>query len=151
MKKILFVFFVVSLFAAGLSAQTTNVTGTVKDVNGVPYAGATMKAQLVLAGSAVNGQPTVTVTGTQACASSGFGSSPCKVPFQGTNGPITLDPTGSFTLALQDNALVTPASTQWLFSVTTTGAPPPLGTGPQACTATLTITGAAQSVSANFS
>lgn len=133
-------------------AQVTVVTGTVKDTNGVPYAGASIKAQLVLAGAAVNGQPTVTVTGVQACRSSGFGSSPCQVPFQGTTGPFTLDSTGSFSQSLQDNALVTPASTQWLFSVTISpGVPPPLGTGPQACSATLTITGATQSITSNFS
>lgn len=151
MKKLILLFLASLCFAPLSWTQTTVVPGTVKDVNGVPYAGATMKAQLVLAGSAVNGQPTVTVTGVQACRSSGFGSSPCQVPFQGTNGPITLDQTGSFTLALQDNALVTPVSTQWLFSITTNGAPPPLGTGPQACSATVTITGAAQSVSGSFS
>lgn len=143
--------FILFAFAVPLAAQTTSVTGTVKDTNGLPYAGASVKAQLVLAGSAVNGQPTVTVTGVQACRSSGFGSSPCQVPFQGTVGPITLDTTGSFILSLQDNALVTPAGTQWLFSATISpGIPPPLGTGPQACSATLTITGASQSVSSSL-
>jgi len=133
-------------------AQVTVVTGTVKDTNGVPYAGASIKAQLVLAGAAVNGQPTVTVTGVQACRSSGFGSSPCQVPFQGTTGPFTLDSTGSFSQSLQDNALVTPASTQWLFSVTISpGVVPPAGTGPQSCSATLTISGVAQSVTSAFS
>lgn len=137
---------------ASAVAQTTLVTGTVKDTNGVPYASASIKAQLVLAGASVTGQPTVTVTGVQACRSSGFGSSPCQVPFQGTAGPFTLDSAGSFSQTLQDNALVTPAGTQWLFSVTISpGVPPPLGTGPQACSATITITGASQSVTSNFS
>jgi hypothetical protein len=84
------------------------------------------------------------------CVSAGKGSAPCQIPFQGTMGPITLDPTGSFSLVLQDNTQVTPASTQWLFSVTSQGSPPPLGTGPQACTATITISGASQSISSNF-
>lgn len=144
--------FILLAFAVPAGAQTTSVTGTVKDTNGLPYAGATLKAQLVLAGAGVNGQPTVTVTGVQACRSSGFGSSPCQVPFQGTVGPITLDTNGSFSLSLQDNALVTPAGTQWLLSATISpGVPPPLGTGPQACSATITITGASQSVSTNMS
>jgi hypothetical protein len=151
MRKLFLAIAAILSMAATAAAQTTLVTGTVKDLNGVAYAGGTIKAQLVLAGAGVNGTPTVTVTGVQACASSGFGSSPCQVPFSGTDGPVNLDSTGSFSMALQSNNLVTPSGTQWLFSVTSQGAPPPLGTGPQACTATITITGAAQSVSSNFS
>jgi len=132
------------------TAQTTAVTGTVKDSNGIVYAGATLKAQLVLAGAGVNGQPTVTVNNAQQCASAGQGSAPCQVPFQGTVGPVSLNPSGNFALNLQDNTLITPAATQWLFSVTTPGLSPPVGTGPQACTATLTISGASQSISASF-
>lgn len=133
-------------------AQVTSVTGTIVDPSGLPYAGGTLKAQLVLAGAGVNGTPVVTVSNAQQCAASGFGSAPCRVPFQGTVGPVTLDPTGSFSLSLQDNALVTPAATQWLFSVTISpGIPPPSGFGPQSCSATITITGAAQSVTSSFS
>lgn len=145
-------FLAASFFLASSSfAQTTIVTGTVKDPNGVPYSGASIKAQLVLAGASVTGQPTVTVTDVQACRSSGFGSSPCQVPFQGTKGPFTLDSTGSFSQTLQDNALVTPAGTQWLFTITMSpGIPPPLGTGPQSFAVAVTITGASQSISSQF-
>lgn len=135
-------------------AQSTTVTGQVKDANGIPYAGAQIKAQLVLAGAGVTGQATVTVNNTQQCRSAGQGSAPCQVPFQGTSGPITLDsggniPAGGWTL--QDNSQVTPAGTQWLITVSQTpGVPPPLGTGPQTCSATLTITGASQSIGASF-
>ena len=132
-------------------AQSTQVTGTVKDVNGIPYAGGQIKAQLVLNGAGVTGQPVVTVNNTQQCISAGQGSAPCKVGFNGTQGPLALDPTGSFSISLQDNSLVTPSGTQWLFTVTSTGVPPPLGTGPQTCSATVTITGASQSVSPSFS
>ncbi len=141
------------LFFAPLGfAQFTNVTGTVVDPNNFPYIGATLKAQLVLAGAGVNGQPTVTVTGVQACRSSGFGSSPCQVPIQGTIGPVTLDAGGSFSLSLADNALVTPAATQWLFTVTIApGESPPVGFGPRSFFSTITITGANQSVSVTLS
>lgn len=140
------------LFAAlPAFAQTTVVSGTVKDANGIPYVGAQIRAQLVLAGAGVSGQPVVTVNDAQQCRSSGFGSAPCKVPFTATVGPVGLDSTASFTLSLQDNSLVTPASTQWKIDVNTIGAPPPLGTGPQTCSATVTITGASQSLTSTFS
>lgn len=142
-----------SLFFAALPAlaQVTAVTGTVTDSNAVPYAGGTIKAQLVLAGPGATGQATVTVNNAQQCRSAGQGSAPCQVPFQGTVGPVALDNTGSFSLSLQDNALVNFVGSQWLLSVTNPGAPPPLGTGPQSCSATLTITGASQSVTSSFS
>ena len=131
-------------------AQSTTVSGTVKDANGIPYAGALMKAQLVTtAGSPVSGQPTVTVNSQAQCVSAGMGSAPCQMPFQGTVGQFGLDNTGSFTVNLQDNTQVTPAATQWLFTVNSTGAPPPLGTGPQVCTQQVTISGATQTL--NFS
>lgn len=133
-------------------AQTTTVTGTLTDPAGLVYAGATLKAQLVLAGAGVTGQATVTVNNAQQCRSAGQGSAPCQVPFQGTQGPVTLDSTGSFSVTLQDNSLVTPGGTQWLFSVTIApGIPPPAGFGPQSCFATVSITGASQSISGSFS
>jgi hypothetical protein len=138
--------------AVPAAAQTTVVTGTVTDPNGLAYAGATVKAQLVLAGAGVTGQPTVTINNAQQCRAAGQGSAPCQVPFPGSVGPWTLDSAGSFTQNLQDNAQVTPAGTQWLFSVTISpGVLPPAGTGPQAFSATITITGASQSVSAALS
>jgi len=133
-------------------AQTTQVTGQVKDVNGIPYAGASMRAGLVFAGTPVS-NPTVTISTLSQCRANGFGSAPCQVPFNPSNGPFTLDGTGNIPgggITLQDNALVTPAGTQWAFSVSTPGAPPPLGTGPQTCSSTLTVTGASQSVSPSF-
>jgi hypothetical protein len=119
--------------SAPASAQFTIVTGTVKDVNGVAYAGGTISASLVLPGNC-----TATING---------------VSFTGSMSPIGLDSTGSFTARLGDNNVINcggTGTTQWKFLVNNTGAPPPLGTGPQTCTATLTITGASQSVSASF-
>ena len=147
-RKTLLLLFLISPAAY---AQTTQVSATIADSGGIPYAGATLKAQLVLNGAGVTGQPVVTVSNQQQCISGGQGSAPCKMPFQGTVGPVTLDNSGSFTLSLQDNALVTPSSTQWLFSVTTTGVSVPAGFGPQACSATVTITGASQSITSSFS
>ncbi|MGH8863093.1 MAG: hypothetical protein ACREVZ_00350 [Burkholderiales bacterium] len=128
------------------------MSATVTDPNGIPYANGTVKAQLVLAGAGVTGQPTVTNSNAQQCASAGKGSAPCQIEFPGTVGPFLMDQNGSFTVALQDNALVTPASTQWLFTVgITPGIPPPGGTGPRSFTVTLTITGASQDISTQLS
>jgi len=124
--------FLLSIFYFPVSAlaQFTIVTGTVTDVNGVPYVGGTISASLVTPGGT---SPTL----------NGLG-------FTGSMSPIGLDATGSFTARLADNNVILPSGTQWKFLVNHTGAPPPLGTGPQTCTATLTITGASQSVSASF-
>lgn len=153
-KSRYFVIILSSLFfASSAAAQLTTVSGTVTDPNNIPYAGGQLKVQLVAAaGGAVTGQPTVTVSNQAQCVSGGFGSSPCQVPFQGTVGSFQLSPTGTFTVNLQDNTLVTPAGTQWLFTVTIApGVPPPLGFGPQTCIAQLTISGPTQSVSAAVS
>jgi hypothetical protein len=134
-------------------AQSTQVTGVVKDANGVPYAGAQMRAGLVFAGAPVS-NPTVTISTLSQCRANGFGSAPCQVPFTPSNGPFNLDSGGNIPgggITLQDNTQVTPAGTTWQFTVNTPGNPPPLGTGPQTCTATLTISGASQSVSGSFS
>jgi hypothetical protein len=148
--------FLLSFFCPFLAfAQYTTVTGTVTDVNGLAYASGQMKAQLVLNGSAVTGQPTVTINNLTQCNAGGFGSAPCKIPFPGTIGPFALDGNGNMPLGgvqFQDNNQVTPAGTQWLFTVNETpGIPPPGGTGPQTCTATITITGATQNVTAPLS
>lgn len=132
------------------SAQVTNVSATIVDPNGIPYANGRVKAQLVLAGAGVTGQPTVTVSNTQQCISAGKGSAPCQIEFPGTVGPFPLDATGSFTVALQDDVLVTPVGTTWLFSVSNPGADPPVGFGPVSFSLALTITGASQSISSQL-
>jgi hypothetical protein len=151
MRKFFCLFFFLVL-GFQVHAQTTSVSGTVKDGSGIAYANATLKAQLVFTGGIpVSGQPTVTVSNAAQCAAGGWGSSPCQVPFQGTASG-SLSSTGSFSgLALQDNTLVTPAATQWLFTFSEIGTPPPVGTGPQTCSGQLTISGASQSISASFS
>jgi len=155
MKRFLLLCVLSALSAGSLFAQVTTVTGQVLDVNGIPYAGAQVKAQLVTtAGSPVTGQPTVTNNSAASCKQAGFGSAPCQIPFQGTFGPTTLDSAGKIPaggIQLQDNSQVTPASTQWLFTVNEIGNPLPLGTGPQTCSAQITISGGSQSVSSSFS
>jgi hypothetical protein len=116
-----------------VAAQFTIVTGTVKDVNGLAYAGAnsTISASLVVPGGT---SPTLNGVG-----------------FTGVMFPIGLDSTGSFTARLADNNVILPSGTQWQFQVNTNGVPQPVGTGPQTCIAIVTITGAAQSVSSSLS
>ncbi len=154
MKNFLRLFGVFFLCVLPVAAQTTQVTGTVTDASGLPYSGASMKVGLVFAGTPVS-NPTVTINTLSQCKANGFGSAPCQVPFAPTNGPFTLDSSGNIPsggITLQDNTQVTPRDTQWQFSVSIApGVPPPSGTGPQSCSATLTISGASQSVTTNFS
>jgi len=136
------VLFLALLCAAQIAeAQTATVTITATDVNGISYTGATVKAQLVLtSGTPVSGQPTMTVSSQAQCVSGGFGSAPCQMPFPGTVGPTGPLTAAGIPMTLQFNSGVTPASTQWLVTVNSTGTPPPLGTGPQVCTLQTTIT-----------
>jgi len=138
-KKLLALGF--SLFAAAVaSAQTpTVVTGTVKDTNGVAYSFAKVSAQLI----PTTASPTVIVNGI-----------PTAI---GGQQNANADVNGTFSMNLFCNtssggcSVISPSGTQWQITVNVNGAPPPLGTGPQACSATLTITGASQSVSSSFS
>jgi hypothetical protein len=136
MKKILLAFLLLALGAIPASAQVmSNVIGTVIDPNGLPWAGGTVKAQLLLAGAGLTGQPTGTQGNPALCASGGFGSAPCQVPIMGTVGPVTIKPDGSFLIALPQNNFITPAGTQWVLTYNQSpGVPPPLGTGPQTFT-----------------
>jgi len=130
-KLILFVLVLASalLLAPQARAQFTSVTGTVVDPNGIPYAGGSVSATLTPG------------------SSSGFRLS--GQPYSGQVGPATLDATGTFTLNMGSNALITPASTQWKFTVNSNpgGIPLPLGTGAQTFVVTLTISGASQNIS----
>jgi len=114
-----------------MMAQFTIVSGTVRDVNGIPYSGGSITAQIVL--SPGGGTPTLNGNNFTAFMS-----------------PIALDSTGSFIARLADNNVILPSGTKWNFIANDYSAPP-LGTGPQICSATLTITGASQSISSSFS
>jgi hypothetical protein len=135
-------------------AQATTVTGQVKDVNGVPYAGARFTLDLVNAnGFTLTAPATITQASNAICQAAGLGPAPCQQPFPMNLGPFTLDAGGNVPgggITAQDNTLVTPAGTLWVLTALSLGNPPPLGTGPQACTATITISGGSQSISTNF-
>ena len=165
----LFFLLLVSLAAPYARAQqyTTTVTSTVVDENGIPYHPGSVKAQLVASsGAPVTGQPTVTDTSQAECTAAGLGTAPCQMPFAGTVGPMQFGSTsgpyvhqtvpsasavGFFTLILQDNSHVSPAGTQWLFTICQIQQtpPPPLGPSGNVCFSVgpLTITGASQDIS----
>lgn len=140
MRRLAFLFL---LCAVPAFAQRTIVSGTVNDSTGLAYSGASLTANLV----APVGSSGAYLNGAQ---------------IAGSVGPVQLDSTGSFLLNLPDNTLVQCANaqgqivtcvpqTQWSFSVTLSpGVAPPLGTGPQTCKATLTISGTSQTVTSSF-
>jgi len=136
MKKLLLL--VLGLPFPLFAQSPTIVTGTVKDLNGLPYSNATVSAQLVPSTSS----PTITVGGVQQV-----------IVGQVQTGT---DPSGNFNFSLFCNTaaggctVISPGGTQWQFTVSTPGVQPPIGTGPQACTATVTISGASQSLSGSF-
>ena len=120
----------------------TLVTGTVTDPNGTPYAGAQLVISLVSPGG-----PSPTYT-------------PCNNPSAGCQiqnpSPVTLTSTGAIPgggINIWANASILPAATTYTFKVVLSpGVPLPLGTGPQICTVSgLTIAGASQSITTNFS
>jgi len=118
--------------ACSAIAQTTVVTGTVVDPSGIPYAGGTILPQLV-----VPGGPTPTLNGNV---------------FTPSTSPATLDSNGKFSLTLQDNTQVSPASTQWKFTVCSGPGTiyPAEGKGSVCFSSTLTISGASQDISSTL-
>jgi hypothetical protein len=146
---------VLALLLLAGSAQATTVTGQVKDVNGISYANARLTLTLVNAnGFTLTAPATITQASSAICQAAGLGPAPCQQPFPMNLGPFTLDAGGNVPgggITATDNTLATPAGTLWVITALTLGSPPPLGTGPQACTATITISGGSQSISANFS
>jgi hypothetical protein len=138
MRGLVFLFSIF-LFPFSAFAQTpTVVTGTITDPNGLPYSFANISAQLVPSTASptvlVNGQPSVI-----------FG-------FR----PTTTDANGNFSMSLFCNSagggcsVISPGGSQWQFTVSTNGIQPPIGTGPQAFSVTLTITGVSQNISTNL-
>jgi hypothetical protein len=128
MKRALLVF--VILFSSAAWAQFTTVTGTVIDPNGIPYAGGTITAQLV-------------ITGTTPTLNGGSFS---------MTGAAGLNPAGKFTMRLADSNVMVP-NLQWSFTVCSgTGTIQPAGgTGPQCFTpAPITITSGSQDISAQL-
>ena len=120
------------LVPSARSQTQTNVTATVKDSNGIPYAGGTYSIQLIPTGTnpSVNGQ--------------GIGGA-----FNGS-----LDANGSFNVSLWPNGSITPGGTTWQFTICSNpgGIAPPLGTGTQCTPPTvITISGTSQNLSTTLS
>lgn len=133
---------VVALPFAAAAQNSTTVTGTITDPNGLPYSFATISAQL---------QPSSSVTPTIPPPCNGQLSTPCSVaPFT----QATADVNGTFSMNLASNAVLTPAGSQWTFTVSETGVPPPAGFGSRQFTFTSTgtlISGATVSISTQLS
>jgi hypothetical protein len=136
------------LIALPIHAQQTVVTATVKDPNGIPYAGGTVQEDLQISG----GPATVTINNQQQCSAASAGTAPCQIPINGHVNATPLDPTGTFQITLYSNTSITPASSTWLFTINISpGIPLPLGTGPQQFQVAVTVTGATQNISATLS
>jgi hypothetical protein len=115
------------------NAQTTIVSGTVLDPQGIPYAKGNIRAQLISPGG-----PSPKFNGAT------FNTAP---------GPVGLNNAGTFSIVLPRNGSITPAATKWKFTVCgpSPGNPAPLGTGtPCFSIAPVTIAGATQDISAQL-
>lgn len=120
---------------AALGQTPTAVTGQIKDVNGLAYSFAKVSASL-------NG-----------CAPAGctviVGGIPVQI--QGQQNANT-DVNGNFAMNLFCNtagggcSVISPSGTTWTFTINENGTPPPVGTGPQTCSTTPSISGASQIV-----
>lgn len=130
---ILGIFLASCLLPRASNAQTqTAVSATITDPSGIPYANGTFSIQLIPTGNA----PSV-------------GGAAINGAFNGS-----LSATGSFSISLWPNASITPASTQWQFTICSNsgGIQPPLGTGTQCTPPTaITISGTAQVLSTTLS
>lgn len=134
MRRLLFALALILTAAAPALAQTkTLITGTVIGSDGVPWTGAQLSGVLNSPGG-----PSPSFT-------------PCNNPVAGCQiqqpvPPTVLGPGGTIQgLSLYSNVLILPAGTTYTFTVSTTGVPPPAGTGPQSCTLSgVTVVGPSQ-------
>lgn len=131
-RRLLFCLAALAFPACAFGQNFTTVTATVTDPNGIPYAGGSMSAICTPGSSSgyrLNGQPYA-----------------CQI------GNVTLDSTGTFTANFGSNTAITPSGTQWAITVRSNpgGIAPPLGTGGQTFTITITISGATQNISSNL-
>lgn len=133
MRKLFLLLGLLAALAIPALPQTqTVVTGTVTDPNGIPYANGTMKATIQ---PVPPGSPCVVINGN------------CQ-PIQGTVGPISMNSSGFFSTNLWANSLIQPSGSQWSIQICISpGVAPPLGTGPQCFSVTITISGSSQDLS----
>jgi hypothetical protein len=135
MKKKFLLSFALSLFGWFLpeAAAQTTVTGTVLDPSGVPYASATVNVTLVAPSGGAS--PVVTSSG-----------APVVMPL-----PATTSASGTFSIVLLANSLITPSSTTYTVRVCSPVLPPPLGSGNSCVTISgVTISGSSQDLSTTF-
>jgi hypothetical protein len=118
-----------------LAAAQTAVSGTVRDINGVPFFGGTVLPQFVN----VSGGASPTVSGSP------------LVP--GTT-PVIIDSTGKFNVSVFPNTSISPSSTHWQFLICSapgTSYPDPGSLGSQCfTTGQITITGSTQDITGNI-
>ena len=118
-----------ALSMPSFAQSTTTVSATIVDPKGLPLSFCQVTAQLIPSSSV---SPTLN-----------------GLPFS-TFLPSGCDVTGTFSMNLASNAVISPASSQWQFTVNTYGVPAPFGTGPQSAVVTLTISGSSQNISTNL-
>lgn len=111
-KIILFALVAMFLPLAAAAQEKVNVIGTVMDPHGTLYAGGTISARLVPPGG-----PSPTVNG---------------LPINGFSGNYPMGdavsaPGGVFSMSIYGNDVITPANTQWVFTVCNPGSLPPVG------------------------
>lgn len=130
MKNKLFLIASLAIFFMGPSFANaqgiTTVTATIVDPNGIPWAGATVQAQLLPTG----------ITPTLPPPCNGQNVTRCTVSAYLV---ATVSALGTFSMNLADNGVLTPGGTTWQFTLSTPGAGAPLGTGPQLFTVTTAI------------
>lgn len=133
MKRIAFLFILAAIAAGSAHAQNTNVTGTIVDPNGLPYSFAQVSIRLL---------------------PPGVSSPVCGGPNGGgvSDQQVTTNAAGTFNVAVCPNASIVPSSpaTTWSFTISEAGMPPPLGTGPQSFSVSITISGSSQDVSSQI-
>lgn len=116
-------------------ANPTIVSGVIVDPGSIPYYPATVTATLTPTtvnptanGRAINPNPGLNMT---------------------VVAPTNTD--GSFTMSLFGNAAILPGGTQWLFTVTTSGAARPAGFGMESFAVAITVSGTTQDVGTTLS
>src|SRR6185437_10600720 len=113
-------------------ASYTQVTGTVIDPLGIPYAFGSVTSDLFPSG------------GTPTCDPASGGT---RLQFSTHQGPTPLDANGSFTMQLPPGSIIQPGGTQWTFTVAQSpGVAEPLGFGPVSFQVTVTISGSSQNI-----
>lgn len=137
MKKYLVLLLLfIGIPAVARAQNFTAVTATVLDPNGIAYANGTITFTLVNSG------------GTASFASTpSIGSS----TIAGYVGPVSLSSSGTLSVNLASNAVLTPAGTLWIPTVCASPVELPLGTGSQCfTTAGISISGSTQDISATI-